>query len=211
MEQYHGVAIHPRHLSWYERVILKRDRFYDPVLDKESKINDLRILYESYLIANASEETVNGSAHENEKSGESRRAAGADEDHAFISEDVARYFESEEPREARVQHASKKEEELASAVPTVSLLPFTCYFRVMTLTPESLRSTTFPSCTRRSKLKSERYTDSLPVPPLHPFLASRKIILYAGISIYRLCSLRESNYLLQPSLATIDSLRAIKT
>lgn len=25
-EDYHGIAIHPRHLSWYERVVLKRQK-----------------------------------------------------------------------------------------------------------------------------------------------------------------------------------------
>jgi MFS family permease len=42
---YHGIAIHPRHLSLFERVILKRSRNYDPKLDKESKIEEMRQLY----------------------------------------------------------------------------------------------------------------------------------------------------------------------
>lgn len=26
-QDYHGIAIHPRHLSWYERVVLKRQKY----------------------------------------------------------------------------------------------------------------------------------------------------------------------------------------
>lgn len=43
---YHGIAVHPRHLSLFERVVLKRDRAYDPELDRQQKIDELRQLYE---------------------------------------------------------------------------------------------------------------------------------------------------------------------
>jgi len=43
-ELYHGIAIHPHHLSWYERVVLKRDRYYDPKQDKLDRIEEVRAL-----------------------------------------------------------------------------------------------------------------------------------------------------------------------
>lgn len=46
-ENYHGVAIHPRHLSLFERVVLKRHIYYDPELDRNQKIAELRQVYES--------------------------------------------------------------------------------------------------------------------------------------------------------------------
>lgn len=39
---YHGLAVHPRHLSMYEKLVLKRHKAYDPVLDRESKIAEMR-------------------------------------------------------------------------------------------------------------------------------------------------------------------------
>lgn len=100
---YHGIAIHPRHLSWYERVVLKRDRFYDPEADKDSKIDELRILYESHLIAQSSEDP----AHH-------------DEDHAFISPEVAEFFE-QEGIEGRREKQSVKERKLSEVQPEVRL------------------------------------------------------------------------------------------
>ena len=43
---YHGIAVHPRHLSLFERMVLKRDRAYDPELDRQQKIDELRQLYQ---------------------------------------------------------------------------------------------------------------------------------------------------------------------
>lgn len=39
---YHGVAIHPEHLSWYERVVMKRADQYDLELDRAAKVSELR-------------------------------------------------------------------------------------------------------------------------------------------------------------------------
>lgn len=103
-QDYHGIAINPRHLSWYERVVLKRDRYYDPVQDKEDKIDELRILYESSLIARED-------------------ASMEDEEHAFVSPDVAAFFEKE-GIEGRINLQGKKERDLASMVPDVSWLFF---------------------------------------------------------------------------------------
>ncbi|PWN50905.1 MFS general substrate transporter [Violaceomyces palustris] len=45
--EYHGVAIHPRHLSFWERVVCKRHLNYDAELDRQQKIQELRAVYES--------------------------------------------------------------------------------------------------------------------------------------------------------------------
>ena len=46
-QDYHGVAIHPRHLSFYERVVLKRHRYYDPELDRQQKMRELEAHFHS--------------------------------------------------------------------------------------------------------------------------------------------------------------------
>ncbi|RSH95744.1 hypothetical protein EHS25_000836 [Saitozyma podzolica] len=43
---YHGIAVHPRHISVWERYILKRHRAYDPELDRQQRANELRTLWE---------------------------------------------------------------------------------------------------------------------------------------------------------------------
>ncbi|WFC99056.1 hypothetical protein MYAM1_001792 [Malassezia yamatoensis] len=48
-EDYHGVAVHPRHLSLYERVVLKRNRYYNPQLDFQQKSQEFRQIYYSSL------------------------------------------------------------------------------------------------------------------------------------------------------------------
>lgn len=44
--EYHGIAIHPRHISLYERWVLKYDQRYDAELDRKAKVDKLRSLYE---------------------------------------------------------------------------------------------------------------------------------------------------------------------
>ena len=59
-DEYHGIAIHPRHLSFFEKVFLKRGRNYDPELDRKAKIEELRSLYDkvnSEKSTESSEET----------------------------------------------------------------------------------------------------------------------------------------------------------
>ncbi|GAA5917428.1 uncharacterized protein JCM6883_006281, partial [Sporobolomyces salmoneus] len=92
-----GIAIHPRHLSWYERVVLKRDRYYDPAQDRLDRIEELRVLYESHLIARE------------DPSGQSDEA-----DHAYITEDVVRYFRNETPDKQRIERQITKERALHS-------------------------------------------------------------------------------------------------
>jgi MFS family permease len=38
---YHGVAVHPRHLSLWERLVLRRHRAYDPELDRQQKLDEI--------------------------------------------------------------------------------------------------------------------------------------------------------------------------
>lgn len=45
-DQYHGIAIRPRHLSVFECFVLHRHKNYDPKLDREAKVEELRQLYE---------------------------------------------------------------------------------------------------------------------------------------------------------------------
>jgi hypothetical protein len=78
---YHGVAVHPRHLSWYERVVLKRHLAYNPELDRQGRIHELRELYEKV---------------------EGGKAAEADDEKtlpgtnsADLNDNVSRYFEME--------------------------------------------------------------------------------------------------------------------
>ena len=54
--QYHGIAVHPRHLSMYERIVLHRDHYYDPESDRQQKINELRKRYEDSLASNEEED-----------------------------------------------------------------------------------------------------------------------------------------------------------
>ena len=44
--EYHGIAVHPRHLSWYERLVLKRHLAYDPELDRAQRVEELRAMHE---------------------------------------------------------------------------------------------------------------------------------------------------------------------
>lgn len=54
--EYHSIAIHPRHLSWYERIVLGRHKNYNPELDQRDKLNELRELYEQMQREKVSED-----------------------------------------------------------------------------------------------------------------------------------------------------------
>ncbi|CAD6565565.1 MAG: hypothetical protein TREMPRED_001530 [Tremellales sp. Tagirdzhanova-0007] len=43
---YHGIAVHPRHLSVYERFVLKRHLAYDAEKDRAQRVEELRVMYE---------------------------------------------------------------------------------------------------------------------------------------------------------------------
>ena len=78
-QDYHGIAIHPRHLNLYETLVLKRHRFYNPQLDRQSKIKELRVKYEEIL------------------SGEWNNDEFKDFDHQ-ISENAKRFFDNDRQR-----------------------------------------------------------------------------------------------------------------
>jgi len=46
-QDYHGVAVHPRHLSLFERFVLKRHLPYNPQLDAQQKTDEFRQVYQS--------------------------------------------------------------------------------------------------------------------------------------------------------------------
>ena len=79
-QEYHGIAIHPRHLSMYERIVLRRDRYYDPESDRQQKVNELRKRYEDSL------------ASDEEEDAEIKHTEGE------LPEKVAQYFQIERER-----------------------------------------------------------------------------------------------------------------
>jgi hypothetical protein len=58
-DEYHGIAVHRRHLSYWEIYVLKRHLAYDPELDRCAKLNELRDEYVAAKVA-ALDETVAG-------------------------------------------------------------------------------------------------------------------------------------------------------
>lgn len=46
ISEYHGIAVHPRHLSLWELVVLHRNRYYDPKQDCTAKIEELRKMWQ---------------------------------------------------------------------------------------------------------------------------------------------------------------------
>ncbi len=53
--EYHGIAVHPRHLSTWEIWVLKRHLAYDPELDRIAKVDELRQEYRAAKAAAAEE------------------------------------------------------------------------------------------------------------------------------------------------------------
>jgi hypothetical protein len=43
--EYHGIAVHPRHLSMWERFVHKRHLAYDPEQDREDRVKELREMW----------------------------------------------------------------------------------------------------------------------------------------------------------------------
>ena len=89
-EDCHGIALHPRHLSLFERVVLKRHLAYDAEKDRDMKIQELRELYEKIEDARGKEFDKN--------------------EGSVMSDKVSQYFEWErertEQREIRSQLAN---------------------------------------------------------------------------------------------------------
>ena len=78
-EDYHGIAIHPRHLSFYEHRILKRSKAYNPELDRLAKVAELRAKYEASIASDTDELTLH---------------------HNKVSENASRYFAMERSKSA---------------------------------------------------------------------------------------------------------------
>lgn len=80
VEDYHGVAIHPRHLSLFERVVLRRHKTYDPELDRQGKMAEMRTAYDAMR-------AVNGVKYEpSDMSAEQRE---------FLEMELTNFFESD--------------------------------------------------------------------------------------------------------------------
>jgi hypothetical protein len=93
---YHGVAVHPRHLSRWERWVNKRHHAYNPVKDREARIAELRATYETIEREKAMEHAS-----------EWESTVDADEA-SFISEDVASYFQNEKSNSVATLHSGKQ-------------------------------------------------------------------------------------------------------
>ncbi|KAK5038099.1 hypothetical protein LTS07_001567 [Exophiala sideris] len=82
-QDYHGVAIHPRHLSWFEKTVLKRHLNYNPELDRQSKVEELRDLYNKVegnkALESDDEKTLKGNSD-------------------MIPDNVSKYFEMEKTK-----------------------------------------------------------------------------------------------------------------
>jgi MFS family permease len=83
-QDYHGIAIHPRHLSFFERYVLHRNRNYNAELDRKAKIDELRSKYEASVT--------------------SEKVDSDEDDSESVSGNVSRYFELEK------QHSRSSEE-----------------------------------------------------------------------------------------------------
>lgn len=91
-EDYHGIAVHPRHLSLFECVVLKRHLQYDAEKDRDMKIQELRDLYEKV-------EGSRGKEFDGKAEGDS------------VSDKVSTYFEWEKSRRSALDGNEKKDEE----------------------------------------------------------------------------------------------------
>ena len=80
IQDYHGIAIHPRHLSLWESMVLRRNRYYDPELDMQDKMREYRAKYEASISSSSTEEDEL-ELHDN-----------------WVSENVAKYFQMEKER-----------------------------------------------------------------------------------------------------------------
>ncbi|KAJ5614095.1 MFS general substrate transporter [Penicillium herquei] len=54
-KEYHGPAVHPKHLSLYERLVLHLDRNYDAEMDYQHKVEEYRVEWESAMAAKFAE------------------------------------------------------------------------------------------------------------------------------------------------------------
>ncbi|KAJ6002389.1 hypothetical protein N7451_004936 [Penicillium sp. IBT 35674x] len=57
-QEYHGPAVHPKHLSWYERFVLRLDRNYDAEQDYQHKVEEYRLEWEAAMASKYAEKEV---------------------------------------------------------------------------------------------------------------------------------------------------------
>lgn len=55
-EDYHGAAVHPKHLSWHERFVLRKGRYYNAELDYQQKVEEYRAEWEAAMAQKISEQ-----------------------------------------------------------------------------------------------------------------------------------------------------------
>lgn len=55
-EDYHGAAVHPKHLSWYERFVLRKGRYYNAELDYQQKVEEYRAEWEAAMAQKIAEQ-----------------------------------------------------------------------------------------------------------------------------------------------------------
>ena len=68
-QDYHGIAIHPRHLSWWEVHVQKQHLNYDPVLDRKQRLAELRDIFQREQAQISSEQDAkiaNGESHDDD-------------------------------------------------------------------------------------------------------------------------------------------------
>lgn len=97
-DDYHGIAIHPRHLSFFERFVLNRHRNYDPELDRKARIEELRMKYEAFVAAQRSGKETDVSS----------------DDDSFVSEKVSKYFQMEKERSRNSEETRRASQEKIS-------------------------------------------------------------------------------------------------
>ncbi|WWC87470.1 uncharacterized protein L201_002359 [Kwoniella dendrophila CBS 6074] len=65
-KEYHGIAVHPRHLSLWEKVVLKRHLAYDPEKDRHQRVKELKMMWEEKKRLQAEEAHEHEQDHEEE-------------------------------------------------------------------------------------------------------------------------------------------------
>ena len=99
-DKYHGVAIHPEHLSWYERTVLRRAKNYDSEKDRMRRIAELRKEY-----------AKTGKGDEN---GEQEPMIGTEVD---PDGNVRKYFELERAGEASQEPSGEESDDVQADLP----------------------------------------------------------------------------------------------
>ena len=87
---YHGIAVHPRHLSVWERLVLGRHKKYDPEADRLQRVAEMRAAYEEF-----EQKRQQGQAEEKVQTEEDRQADEEDQEEAGLHGSASQFFASE--------------------------------------------------------------------------------------------------------------------